>query len=549
MKLKTFKTLVLVFISTFMFSQDKLGDISIEYGEEITEEKGKIVNIIGEANNKIYALGFKGKKKYFLKVFDSKSMAILSNNLIKLPEVKGKKLRFEDLFLLNGNVYIFASYFDRKSKEFKLEAISVSENGEVSSNTTNLFSSPVSKGSARGSFYFKLSPDKTKVLALHAGLYAKEDAVKYNLKFIDSNLNILANHSEKVNFVDKKRYEFDISDFSSNINDDIFIVTNESHLDKKKKTTFSDLNIHVFKKANNYKKEEIKIDLSGNELLNCKMVATQANTLQLVGLYSELRKNGKPNKKLEGVYCGSVDLTNNSTQPFKFNKFDYETKLNLLGERKAKKDKDLKPFYTIHSIIEKEDGGLILLSEYSQVIYGKSQGIGPISVTPTTYINNEIIITSLKKDGSLDWTNVVAKESRATTNIIGFGLLAGGADGSLTVSASSSIPLFALGKGPEYLGAIPIYKNGKLTVLFNDNIKNSGFTKMDDIKRMTSYNKSTITAFEFDSIGKLTRIDKDNPTTDQLNIRPQIFFDKYNDEYIIYSSKKSVDKLGRMFIN
>jgi len=173
MNLKTIKTFIFLFITTLAFSQDKVGDISIEYGEEITEEKGKIVNIIGEANNKIYALGLKGKKKYFLKVFDSESMAILSNNQIKLPEVKDKKLRFEDLFVLNGKVYIFASYYDRKNKEYKLEGIPVSETGEVGSNTTNLFSSPVAKGSARGSFYFKLSPDKTKVLALHAGLYSK----------------------------------------------------------------------------------------------------------------------------------------------------------------------------------------------------------------------------------------------------------------------------------------------------------------------------------------------------------------------------------------
>ena len=515
-----------------MFSQDKLGGISIEYGEEITEEKGKIVKIIGEANEKIYALGLKGKEKFFLKVFDSKTMAIVSNNQIKLPKVKDKKLRFEDLFVLNGNVYIFASYFDRKNKEFKLEAIPVSETGDLGVNTTNLFSSPVAKGSARGSFYFKLSPDKTKVLALHAGLYAKEDAVKYNLKFIDSELKIISNNSEKVSYVDKNRYEFDISDFSSNTNDDFFIVTNESHLDKKKNTTFSELNIHSFQKANNYEKKSIKIDLSGNELINCKMIATNNQKLQVVGLYSELRKSGKANKKLEGVYNGTIDISTSTAQPFKFNKFDYETKLNLLGERKANKDKDLKPFYNIHSIIEKADGGIILLSEFSQVIYGKSQGIGPISITPTTYINNEIIVTSLKNDGALEWSGVVAKESRATTNIIGLGLSAGGSNGSLTVSASASIPLFALGKGPEYLGAIPIYKDGTLTVLYNDNIKNSGLTKMDDIKKMINYNKSAITAFEFDVTGKLTRVDKENPTSDQLNIRPQIFFDKYKDEYL-----------------
>ena len=46
MNLKTIKTFIFLFITTLAFSQDKVGDISIEYGEEITEEKGKIVNIM-----------------------------------------------------------------------------------------------------------------------------------------------------------------------------------------------------------------------------------------------------------------------------------------------------------------------------------------------------------------------------------------------------------------------------------------------------------------------------------------------------------------------
>jgi len=50
-------------------AQDKVGDITINYGDEITEEKGKIIYIIGEANNRIYALGLKGKNKYFLTCF------------------------------------------------------------------------------------------------------------------------------------------------------------------------------------------------------------------------------------------------------------------------------------------------------------------------------------------------------------------------------------------------------------------------------------------------------------------------------------------------
>ncbi len=550
MKLKL-PILLLIFFSVFLsYAQhDELGNISINYGEEITEEKGKIIYIIGQTNDKIYALGLKGKNKYFLKVFGAEKMNLLSNNQIKLPDVKKKKLTFEEIVLLEDKLYILGSYLDKKNKAFKLEAIPVSEDGILSENTVNLFSSSIAKNSQKGNFYFKISPNRNQILALHAGLYSKEDAIKYNLKLIDANLNIVAKHAEKVSFTDKKRYEFDISDFSVNTNGDIFLVTNESYLDKKKNTTFENFEIHSFKKANNYEKDIIQIDLSGNEIINCSAIATHNNKLQLLGFYSSLRKSGKPNKELKGVYNGTIDLNTNTAAEFKFNEFDYDTKVKLLGERKASKGKDLKPRYKVHTLIEKEDGGIIMLSEHSYVIYGKSSKIGPISVTQVVYVNNEIIVTSLDSNGAVEWTNVVAKEQKAATTILGLSLSASGGNASFSVSAEANIPLVALGKGPEYLSAIPIYKDKKLTVLFNDNPKNKGITNMDDIKLTGNFNKSNITAFEFDNEGNLTRLDKNSATEGQLVIRPQIYFDIDRDEYIIYSSKKSVDKLGRMFID
>ena len=62
------------------------------------DEKEKIVKIIGEANNKIYALGLKGKKEYFLKIFESKAMKQLSNQTNSyFLNLKIKKLDFEEI--------------------------------------------------------------------------------------------------------------------------------------------------------------------------------------------------------------------------------------------------------------------------------------------------------------------------------------------------------------------------------------------------------------------------------------------------------------------
>ncbi len=292
---------------------------------------------------------------------------------------------------------------------------------------------------------------------MHTSFFPKEDAVQYDVKLFDDKLNKLFSTIEKVKFDDsKKDYEFTIADFELNFQDDVFLVINESYRDSKKKEQIETFQIHDFKRNNNYQKEVIDISIKGSEIINCAMISTSKNTLQLAGFYSSVRANGKANKELKGVYNATIDLNTNANTNLKFNEFDYATKVKLLGERKAKKGKDVKPLYKIHTIVEKEDGGLIVLSEY-QILEQKTSGasIGPLAASQTYYTKNEIIITSLKPNGSLEWSNVLPKEQVVAVTTLGIGLNSYSSSGSFSVGISVSIPFAQLGKGPEYLSAIP----------------------------------------------------------------------------------------------
>ena len=191
---------------------------------------------------------------------------------------------------------------------------------------------------------------------------------------------------------------------------------------------------------------------------------------------------------------------------------------------------------------------MILLSEYQFVYVGQSSGIGPFALTPVTFTKNEIIVTCLKNDGSLDWSNVVAKEQAASVTTLSFVFGIGANSGNFSVGVAISIPFAQLGKGPEYLGAIPIYKNGVLNIIFNDNIKNKGITDIEEIKSLGNYNKAVPTLFVFDEKGKITRKDPEEVIKNELVIRPGIYYRKNQSEYIIYSSRRKQDKLGRLFL-
>jgi hypothetical protein len=111
-----------------------------------------------------------------------------------------------------------------------------------------------------------------------------------------------------------------------------------------------------------------------------------------------------------------------------------------------------------------------------------------------------------------------------------------------------AIPLAQMGKGPEYLGAIPIYKDGILNLLFNDNVKNKGITDIEEIKALGNYNNAVPSVFVFDSKGQITRKDPEEVIKNELVIRPGVYYRKSQNEFIIYSSRRKLDKLGRMIL-
>ena len=529
-------------------AQNKIENVNITYGKELPDDKQKLVDIIGEANGRIYGLALKGKDTYVLKIFDSGTMGQLSSHEIILPDLNDREVEFEDIYLLSGKLYVVGSVYNRKEKIFNLVASPLSEEGKLSKDGIILFKAEVEKKSERGSFYFRKTQDGNGLLVMHASMFKKEDAVKYEIKLFDDNLKPVFSTVEKVTFDDdRKDYEFYIPDFQVALNDDVFVVINEGYRDKKKKERVERFEIHAYKSDKNFAKEVINIDVKDQSPINCKIVPS-GDVLHLMGFYSSVRESGRINKEFKGIYSASVDRKTNAVTSVKFNDLDHATRVKLIGERRAKKGKDVKPLYNIIQTIGRGDGGTIMLSEYQLVIVGQSSGIGPLAFTPVTYVKNEIIITSLAADGTHEWSNVLPKEQAASITTMSLGLGFSGGSGNFNVGGTIVIPLLQMGKGPEYLGALPIYKNGELSIMINDHVKNKGITDIEEIRSMGNYNNAVPSLFVFDKTGKMTRKDPEEVIKEELILRPGVNFSVNDNEYIIYSSRRKSDKLGRMIL-
>lgn len=549
---KTLAALICYLLITFNgLAQFKIDDLSVSYGQDLSDDKEKIVKVVGQTSSKIYTVALKGNKNYFLKIFSATDMKLLSSNPIEMPE-DGKELEFEDVVLLNNNLYLLASVYNKSEKLFTLDAIAFTENGVLKTKIIKLFESTVEKSSQRGSFYFKKNLRDDKLLVLHTALFSKEEALKFELKLFDENMKILAFKEDKAMYDDKKfkDYTFTISDFDIHNNDDFFMVINEGYRDRSKKEKIENFFLYSYKKSNSFNKEITKINVVDKEIINCTMLVTNQDEIKLTGFYSSVTESGKAERELKGLYNATVPLNTLVAKNVVFNEFDYDTKVKILGERRAKKGKDLNPLYEVLNIIEKSDGGLIVLSEFSTITVGRTTGFGPFASTPITYVKNEIIVNSLKKDGTLEWSNVVGKEQTAATSSVSFSL--GNffsATSSYSVAANLSVNLGTMGNGREFISAIPIYHNGELRILFNDSEKNKGVTNLDDIKSISNFKKSIPTIFHFDTKGNLKRKDSEDAIRNELIVRPGVFYRKSDKEFLLFISNQSINKLARLSIN
>jgi len=536
---------LLLLICSSVSAQLKVGNIDLDFGETITSSDGDVIKIAGEKDNTIFALARK-KKKFFLQTFDASTKAFKSSSLLSFDKKNGGKLSIEDLAIVGEKIFLMVSYYDKKAKTNNFLAKEIVGNKIVK--TTNVLSVEVESKKKRGSFVFTSSYDEFNYLIAHVGINSRKEQLKYTVTLLDDNLTEVLNDSYEIVFEEKNRQLFDFSDVQVNEHGDVLIATTESFRDKKKKTSVNNITIHSYLVKDNYKKKVTNITLEGKRALNCSLIETD-NVLHAIGFYSALKKSGKAEYTVEGIYDISLNYNTGEILKQTFNDFTVDVKTKLIGERRAKKGKDLKPFYQNIAFVERDNGGVIVLSEFKLVQVGRTGGIGPLSVTPITYITNEIIVTALKKDGTLDWSNVIPKEQQVTVSELGFSLSFGGSSGGVSVSASAYFPLALLGSGPEYLSAIPIYHNGQLTVLVNDDPKNIGVTDIDDVKKVRNINKMIPVAFSFnEQTGELKRTDPEDFEKKQIVLRPSTHYRKSQNTFLIYGGNKKGDALGELKI-
>jgi hypothetical protein len=329
----------LICVTTTLSAQLKVGNIDLNFGETIKSNDGELIQIAGEHNNIVYGLA-REKNKFFLQTFDASTKDFKSSMLLKFDKINKSKLVVEDLTVVGEKLFLMLSYYDKKGKTYNFLAKEII--GTKIVNTTKVVTVPVQSNSKRGKFIFKSSYDDLTYLVAHVGINSKKEQLKYSITLFDDALTKVLTDSYEVVFEEKNRQFFDFSDLQVNEYGDVLITTTESYRDKKNKTNINNITIHAYLAEENYIKQETVVILKGKRALNCGLLETKDHTLHAIGFYSDLKKSGKSEDTLEGIYDISFNYRTGEITNKTFNHFTVAVKEQLIGKRRAKKRKRFK---------------------------------------------------------------------------------------------------------------------------------------------------------------------------------------------------------------
>jgi len=424
---------VLIFTAQLTFAQGGTKETDIIWGPEQKESNRIIVgDIIGSDESGIYVMkmkrrgGYGVNYSYMIEHYDNK-MARTKTEDIPLKYQK-KDTKYEDILHVNGSLYLFSSYTNKKlKKRFLFVQLINKKNLKTDSKLTkiaeidiadrkkqNIFGAMlfgIQVGYNLGSFNAKISQDESKVMVYYQLPAKKGGEAKEKLGFhvFDSDMKELWSRDITLPYEDDK---FWISDYQVSNQGNAYLLGKEYEKGRREvKDGEPNYKFRLLSYVNNGKDLEDYVIQSDEHFLSEMKIKINPNEDILCGgFYNDLSRS----IGIKGSYFMRVDGKSKEVTSKSFNEFGYDFITQHMTQRqekraakREKKGKDLELFrYEMDDIIMRDDGGAILVAEqyYSYTSsYTNSQGR---TVYTTNFVFNDILAINIDSDGQIEWTQI-----------------------------------------------------------------------------------------------------------------------------------------------
>ncbi|MEL6557414.1 MAG: hypothetical protein AAFQ94_04475 [Bacteroidota bacterium] len=497
--IKTTLVVLLTVSISSLLAQSKDSYSEIIWGESVTAKDGMTFNeLVAYDQSGMYIIKTNARgaygvsTKFVIEHFDKEMNRTKSVN-ISLKE-KGKKRRFHSALQLNNELYVLTLTVVKSSKELVLNAQTVDKNTlQLNNDLKKIASIDYSDYSINDqlSYAHSLSADSSKLLIYEYLPDGKDKKRKFGLSVFDIQLKLLWNKTVVTDFKQK----------SSMLED--FKVDNEGNVHLVG-ITFKEGEPGFLKSRPNYRYRifsyydqgnrpvEFPVRLESKFLSELRLEIDDDQNIVCGGLYStrgNLNQNGSFFLKIDSQ---TREIISQSTQALPARIVKKERKP---GSRQKPSKKPLPTLtnYNLDDFILKDNGGAIMIAEkYYRSLFSTTNynaTTGPSTSNTTSYNYDDIIVTSISAEGTIEWVKRIAKEQ------------------------SSQDPGY-------YLSYLLLYDENNLHLVYNDDAKNLDREEGEKLHQFNRYSEAVTVMTTIDKEGSSSKQQLFSQSEAEVIIRP-----------------------------
>jgi hypothetical protein len=532
MKKYVFAALI-VFTSIVVSAQN----YRITWGEEIKLKKGTAdLDIVAADNTGLFFTETRKRMTGYFVIGATYGNAIklmkLDKNFGEVFDKEYKKelkgLEYHSFQPLENDLYMFASDYEKKTRQFKILGAKVDKSsGDIPGDFLELGSYELE--SKRDDYEMKVTPVQNGKAFLMISNISGKDRFSLGISILDKSLKKKESTILNLSF---NPDNYQLQDVQYTKTNKIVLLGKEYEeaqygKKKRKRLVFKQYVMGIYNMKGE-KENEVVINSDDRYVISGKLIETPAGEMLLAGFYSNAAKKDD----LNGFFINKVDTEKGAMTLSSFKEInsgmlgkffedegddDDETKENKKLAKKAKDDDDEEEFpnkFIIKSVdINPADNSIVITSEVSKYSYYFYTNSNYNSTTRTwnrttthvhRFTNQDILVINADKDGNIKWLNALPKsqveEIRTSNNTTGNGIFFGGNDQGSYFAAAGGMPFYS-----SYTSLI---HNNKLVIIMNDHNSNNVNPEYGN-KVKTVYNfrkRSTVYGISIDlATGAMTR--------------------------------------------
>lgn len=479
-----------VFFATIVNAQD----VRIDWAGE-HESENKVGDVIGVTDSLIYISAI-GNDKEWLECYEKSTMKLRYSKNIHLNLITGITPTIERVMLVGDEVRIYATTYKSSLKLHRLYEIRVSTEYQISSSKPKLIWAKEVKSQDRGYFYVFNASDTT-IEAGYTHSISKEGVFCSHVKRFDHELKEVFDKESKVS-TEQGGEEGELVGAFFNEDHDFHCIM---HWPESKNARGN----YTLISSEGEDSEYMYLDIpKGRKIIDYNLTFREDGQIDFVAFYNhESEATGAP---IEGLALRQLDWKNGVVMF----KVDHEFDEELGGQ------------YKLLRMLELEDGGYYLLTEYESIEYFE---------TTVAADFRDVRVISISPEMEVDWVKTIYKKQ--------FHVSQGFSGYMVSIAGESHM---------DYFSFNVFFKDNKLCLVFNDHPDNVEAGNSKDCKRLEGYKDAVSVKVLLDREGNITK-EKIEMTGGQFVVKTRASRRLSEDQFLILGQNGKTSSVGFMTVS